>query len=468
MKNRSNPNDKTNRRPVDPKLKKRRRILIWSGIGAAVVVLGGVAYGMMHRSIGQPLPTGLTGRYNWHDNATRTTILLVGTDTRPGDTGGNTDVMMVASIDNNNKRIEVLSIPRDTRVAFPDGSYQKINAAYNVGGIALSDRLVQDLIHVDIPYYAITHFGGLVNVIDTVGGVTLNVPEPMHFNTGDKQYGIIDLNKGYQHLSGAQALGFVRFREDALGDIGRTLRQHEFMSALEQALLQPSNITKLPALVSEFSSTITTNFTTSNLLGFASNASTYKGYKLISETLPGAYHNPQYPGDASYWTVNPAQAQWVAKQFFQNGIEQANPIETETEVNNWTPPLTNQNGTTDNSIQGTGSSDTQSNNQANNTTTLATTNSTNSAASDTNNTTNLATSTVTNSTTPSTAVAPVQMVVTGGGANIRSGPGTNNSIVGSLLQGNSVTVIGKSGQWDEVQLGNGASGYIADFLLRAK
>ncbi|MCL6443229.1 MAG: LCP family protein [Alicyclobacillus sp.] len=328
------------RSPRDTK-KRRRKAIIWSSIGAAALIAAGVVYADMTRP-GDT--TWTTWRLHHHiapppDASSRFTILLIGTDTRPGETGGNTDVLMVLSIDYKHRRIALLSVPRDTMVQLPHGITGKINAAYDIGGVQATDEIVQNLIHFDIPNYAITHFGGLVNIIDTIGGIWVKVPEPMHYNTGDKLYGVIDLNPGYQRLTGQQALGFVRFREDPLGDIGRTERQQAFLKALESALLKPSNILKLPQLVSEFSSTIDTNLSKSQELSFASNASMFKSFKMITMTLPGAYYDQN---GISYWLVNPKEAAWMANRLFYQGIAvpKDQTIQTVDAVNNWTPPAT--------------------------------------------------------------------------------------------------------------------------------
>lgn len=447
--------------------KRRRRIILWSSVGATVLAVAGGAYAAIVQSGNRswrppnPIPIPSTER-------NRLTTLLIGTDTRSGQSGGNTDVLILMSLDYAHKRIELLSIPRDTKVQFPDGTYGKINAAYDVGGVALTDRLVQDLTGIDSPNYAITHFGGLVNIINTIGGISLNVPERMNFNTGDKIYGIINLFPGQQTLTGEQALGFVRFREDPLGDIGRTMRQQTFLKALEKALFQPSNLPRLPKLITEFWGTVDSNYSLGNVISVASGASQLRGFKVISETLPGAYHNPTFPGDPSYWIVNAQEAQWVSKQLFYDGIIQPNIFQTEQQVQNWTPPLPGENPTAnqvvtpDNTNHGPSTSGSSASKPPTATTsgnTAATSGSSTSAQSS-----STSTSTPSSSSTPTTAVAPEQMVVTTS-ANIRSGPGTNYAVVGSLLQGQKVTVIGKAGDWDQVPLSNGASGYIAGFLL---
>lgn len=338
---------------VNPKRRRRNRTILWTSIGVGVLACVGVGYAALNRpktsAFKDPAPTTVVVP---PAERHRVTVLLVGTDTRPGQTGGLTDVLIVLSVDYKHKRIEMLSIPRDTKVQLPSGSYGKINELYDLGGISLTDSTIESIAGIDIPNYAITHFGGLVDIINTIGGIYVNVPERMNYDTGDKQYGIINLYPGYQKLTGEQALGFVRFREDALGDIGRTMRQQAFLKALENALFQPSNITKLPKLIPEFWNTVDTDFSLGDVLRIASGANQLKGFKIVSETLPGAFHNPAYVGDASYWIVNDKQAQWAAKQLFYKGIVQPNVIQTEQQVENWTPP-SNANSTSTNSSSGT-------------------------------------------------------------------------------------------------------------------
>lgn len=268
----------------------------------------------------------------------RETVLLIGTDARHGDPLGNSDVLCVASLDMAAKRIELLSIPRDTQIAYPDGVYRKINDALAQGGPEMTVRMVQSLIGIPINHYAVTHFAGLVKMIDDLGGIQLRVPHAMHYRTGDKQYGVIDLKKGLQHLNGEQALGFVRFRHDALGDIGRTERQQAFLIALQHELTKPSNLAHLPNLVLDFGKTVDTDMNFVDLGYLAKNAKLYASFPAIHETLPGSFHDPKLGqvGDLSYWIVNPKQARYTSHQFFEEGRVQQNPIQDPNQTHAWT------------------------------------------------------------------------------------------------------------------------------------
>ncbi|MFB5191053.1 LCP family protein [Alicyclobacillus fastidiosus] len=269
----------------------------------------------------------------------RKTILLIGTDARAGDPNGNSDVLCVASLDDAHHRVELLSIPRDTQVAFPDGRYRKINDALALGGPALTMHVVENLIGLPIDHYALTRFDGLVKMIDRAGGVQINVQKRMYYTTGDAVHGKIDLQPGLQHLSGEQALGFVRYRHDALGDIGRTQRQQQFLVALKEQLLQPQIIPKLPGIVMDAVNSLDTDMTLVELGKLGAQAHKYTQYQTIHETLPGSFHDPTHgSGDLSYWVVNPHQAHYIAKQFFEDGITQSNPIQDPAVTQTWRVP----------------------------------------------------------------------------------------------------------------------------------
>lgn len=456
----------TGKNELDPKRRQRRRVIMWSSIGAAVLIAGaGVSYAL-HRPLTADPGASLTPKVTQQIEQGRLTFLLIGTDARPGETGGNTDVLMLASIDMKNKRIEIMSIPRDTKVMFPDGSNHKINESYALGGPNMTTNLVYGLTNIPINFYAVTHFGGLVDVINTLGGIRIDVPEPMHYNTGDKQYNIIDLNTGWQTLTGEQALGFVRFRMDALGDIGRTKRQQDFMVALYQKLMQPDNLTKLPSLINEFSSTISTDMSASDLIGLADRAGEFKNYQIIHETMPGAFHSPTGPTDASYWIVNSAETQWAANQFFHKGIVQPNIIQTEQYVQSWTPPVYSSTTGGSGSTNGTGNTTNNTGAAATSSPGLGNSTSGSSTAAGGNTVTNV--TGATGMTGQTTGTTPQQMVVSVNSAFIRSGPGSNYNVVASVLKGSVIDVLGQDGSWDKVSVGNGQYGYIANWLLQPK
>ncbi|UOF91927.1 LCP family protein [Fodinisporobacter ferrooxydans] len=385
----------------------------------------------------------------------RINILLIGTDTRPGESelASNTDSLILASLDMEHNRIEMLSIPRDTRIDIPGHGMDKINAALPIGGIKLTEQLVADLIGQPIDYYAITKFGGLKGIVDTVGGVTINVDRNMYYNTGDTQDNIIDLKKGLQTLNGSQALGYVRFREDALGDIQRTMRQQIFLQALKDKLLSIQTIPKLPSIIQQFWSMFNTNLPQSDALKLATRAEIFSHQPVIHETLPGSFETIN---GVSYWRVNQSEAKYVANEFLNDGKVIQNPVQDPETTINWTPSSSNPStGTASNQANDANGAGTGTNTGTNaNANANSQTGGNQNSTASTDNSSNSANSGNPSATSPSnqegTAQAPL---------NVRSGPGMNYRILTSLHVGEHVTILKNEGSWDKIALSNGTIGY---------
>lgn len=245
----------------------------------------------------------------------RLNILLLGSDARPGEKIGNTDTIIVAQIDQD--RLSLLSIPRDTRVEIPGHGINKINAACRYGGPELTAKVVSDLIGIPVEKYALIRWSGFIKIVDTLGGVDIYVPRNMHY---DPQEGLeyrIDLHKGYQHLDGRQALAFVRFRMEALGDIDRTKQQLQFLKALADKVKQPTTLVRLPVLLPELYKNVDTNMTLGEVLTAARAGYDLKEMAVVTQTLPGYFLTVN---GVSYWGVDPEQAHQVALDLFEYGL----------------------------------------------------------------------------------------------------------------------------------------------------
>jgi polyisoprenyl-teichoic acid--peptidoglycan teichoic acid transferase len=171
--------------------------------------------GLAHPNQAQNLP-GLTGSKPFF-------ILSLGSDARPGQTiaGERTDSVHIIGINPAKHRASILGFPRDSWVPIPGHGRNKINSAMTLGGPALTVKTLEHLTGIHIDYYLLTSFGGLTNMVDAIGGVTVNVPYPMH-----DRYSGANLNPGVQKLTGKQALAFSRNRHDTPnGDLSRSLNQ---------------------------------------------------------------------------------------------------------------------------------------------------------------------------------------------------------------------------------------------------
>jgi polyisoprenyl-teichoic acid--peptidoglycan teichoic acid transferase len=186
-----------------------------------------------------------------------TTILVMGTDVdyAPGKHNmplihslrGRSDTNLVVHLDPIRNRLSVLSIPRDTLVSIPGHGIQKINAANAYGGPYLAQQTVSNFLGIPIDHFMILNLEGFVQLVNELGGITVEIPSRMHYIDWTAKLNI-DLTPGFHTLTGNQAMGFIRFRHTALGDIGRVQRQQIFLKAAMTRALQPSTWSHLPAL----------------------------------------------------------------------------------------------------------------------------------------------------------------------------------------------------------------------------
>jgi LCP family protein required for cell wall assembly len=230
----------------------------------------------------------------------RVSVLLIGTDKRPGESYFNSDVLIVASVDPEAKIISLLSVPRDTRVKY-NGSHIKINSLPMYANIqALTDEIAE-LTGIPLNGYLLTNFAGFKEIIDILGGVDIYVEQDMYKLTGDKEDGVIDLRQGQQHLDGSQALQYARFRDNVSADIGRTARQQKMLKAVAAKAMQADVITKIPQLLPQALKAVETDLPFQDLLKLAKVAVHFSDASIINQTMPGW---PIMLNSLSYWEVN--------------------------------------------------------------------------------------------------------------------------------------------------------------------
>ena len=199
-------------------------------------------------------------------------------------TQARSDMLMMARIDFDQKKISFLSIPRDTRANIPGWGVSKINAAHAHGGPALTEQTVQNNFGIPTDKYAAIDFEGFEEAIDKLGGVDLNVDKKMDY---DDNWGHlhIHLKPGMQHLNGQQAMGFVRFRHSD-SDLVRVQRQQALLGALKAKLLDPRTLAELPDLLSILDRHLSSDMTTEQKVAIAQFVHDTPRDQILMETLP--------------------------------------------------------------------------------------------------------------------------------------------------------------------------------------
>ena len=219
------------------------------------------------------------------------TVLLMGSDRREGEETSRSDTLMVAFVDLYEKEIRLLSMPRDTYVTIPGtGEKTKLNHAYFYGGVDLAKQTLLENFGIDCEYYMDVDFQGFIDIVDTLGGVTVNVPKKMYYPAEG-----IDLEPGIQKLDGDKALQFCRFRSDPKGDLGRIERQQAFLVALKESMFSAGSLFKIPELCTAVSENVKTDFTGTQILQIAL---AFKDGVDFQTYQPD--NNPEYLDDISY------------------------------------------------------------------------------------------------------------------------------------------------------------------------
>ena len=237
-------------------------------------------------------------------------LLLVGAD-KSQNGQARSDTLMVANIDWAAGEISIISIPRDTRVELADGQYHKINAAYAYGGLEAVHKTVAQFLGIGIDYYLKINYNDFIDLVDLIGGVELEVEKDLRYNDQAGNLNI-DLAAGDQILDGAQALDYVRFRYDHLGDIGRIQRQQKFLRAVADKLLVPTTIFKFPKLLNKVRNTIETNLSLTDLSSLAKLVKEFDSTQLKTITLPG---EAGYIKGISYWLVKRNEVDTILSSF---------------------------------------------------------------------------------------------------------------------------------------------------------
>ena len=234
-------------------------------------------------------------------------VLLVGLDHVPptkGDPGilRRSDSVMLATTDFDTKQVRVVSIPRDGWVQHIQNGrnygYERLGITYSLGqerdlndplaGITRTRESVAHLMGMDVDYYVVIEFEGLVRLVDEIGGLEVDVEMDMDYddNAGDLH---VHFKQGLQHLDGEEVVQYARFRDKKLADLGRMPRQQKVVKLLLQEMMKAKNLTKLTEIARIMAESVKTNLSLDQLLALAQHMDEYSPDAIKTLTLPSYY-----------------------------------------------------------------------------------------------------------------------------------------------------------------------------------
>ena len=225
-------------------------------------------------------------------------VLVVGLDNVEG--GSRTDAIALAIFDAQNPGLRIASIPRDSRVYIPGKGWDKINHAYVYGGIRLLRETLVNLTGMPIDYFVKVSYKSFPRIVDILGGVDIYVEKRLVYNDYSGKL-FINIPAGQQHMNGKTALGYVRFRHDPLGDIGRVRRQQTFIDNMMKKIKTPSIIPRIPAIVNEVMDAIDTDLAPLEALKLLQFANSLPPDRIKMFMAPG---KTGFSKNVSYWILD--------------------------------------------------------------------------------------------------------------------------------------------------------------------
>ncbi|MEK5148542.1 LCP family protein [Psychrobacillus sp. FSL K6-4615] len=215
-------------------------------------------------------------------------LLVAGVDDKKEETYGRSDMLLLVTIHPKLGKISMVNIPRDTRVYVEELEREdKVNHAYSHGGINYTINSLEKLLDVPIDYYVSTNFQGFEDIVDTLGGIEVDVPFTVDIQMADtlewKTY-----TEGPMLLKGNEALAYVRMRKkDPEGDIGRNKRQKQVIQEILNESTRFSSVAKLDDLIKNVGENVKTNISTADYWSFVQLFQQMKDSPIDQLTLEG-------------------------------------------------------------------------------------------------------------------------------------------------------------------------------------
>ncbi|MCD7814920.1 MAG: LCP family protein [Lachnospiraceae bacterium] len=216
-------------------------------------------------------------------------ILLIGSDRRDDSWNGNSDVMIVVTVNSNTKKIIMTSYMRDLYADIPGYGVHKLNYAYAAGGADKLIETLEDNYEIEIDNYAAVDFDGMAEIIDLIGGVDIEVTDDEvsvlnnYLSTEDKEYALE--GGGSYHLNGAQAVAYMRIRYVGNADYQRTQRQRDVLTEIF-AQAQEMSAAQLTELAQEVLELVDHDISALDMISLLGSLSGLTEYELVENRIP--------------------------------------------------------------------------------------------------------------------------------------------------------------------------------------
>ena len=284
---------KLNKRKNKKKMSTKKKVLITIISVILVILIGAFGFYMYVRNTIFSGSSENAPEVTYEEQPGITNILLIGTDARKLDERARADSIIIGTIDNNNKKLKLTSIMRDTVVDVPGHGEEKINASLAIGGPELLMKTIEENFGLSLNKYVMVNFRGFESIIDSLGGIDVDV----------KDYEIKEINKfigeglkkdekskpienpGMQKLDGQQALSYSRIRKVGNGDFERTERQRRVIDIVTQKLKDVS-VLKYPSIMNDLLPYIKTNIEPLMILNYAYTVSKFENLHFEQLRIP--------------------------------------------------------------------------------------------------------------------------------------------------------------------------------------
>jgi len=324
-----------------PKKRSKKKIIGYSllGVLAALLVVGTILYLMLKpENHFTNVPVFNPGQGTESENDEQKTvqlkdpifnILLIGSDQRKGQSIGHSDTMIVINVNLKDYEYNMLSIPRDSRVYLDGYGYTKLTSVQYIlqaehgseKGIQEAVKAISSFTGIPINYYAETSFEGLAGIIDTLGGIDMNVPFDVNISHAGKGQVI---TAGTHSLDGKTVVDLVRERKSlAAGEFGRQQLQKEALVGIAKKALNVGTITKLPELVKKLDEfIIETNLSHTDILSMAYAVQNFKPNEQIKyHQLTGksqSLYDDILQANNSQFVVDEEEMKKIVEEYFIN------------------------------------------------------------------------------------------------------------------------------------------------------